>query len=164
MKIDNNKLFHVAGITSNILCVMFAIGLFIQLVCMLWLCLMPDKLADFFESFRIWQPFITDMYPYSQAKAELSASMLTYAFAVFFTRNTALIFKALKNGESAYVSILRKIAVVAIICSCAIPLVHNLTFTSFVSSGFTRAGVDIGMMLFGLALLTFSLCYTKDKN
>ena len=164
MKTDNTKLFHTAWIISNILCVLFAIGLFIQLVCMLWLCLMPDKLADFFESFRIWQPFITDMYPYSQAKAELSASMLTYAFAVFFTHNTALTFKALKKGERVDGGVLKKVSVVTVCCSCAIPLVHNLTFSAFVSSGFTRAGVDIGMMLFGLALFTFSLYYTKSKN
>ncbi|MBR5460584.1 MAG: hypothetical protein IKV53_06910 [Clostridia bacterium] len=164
MKIDNNKLFRTAGIISNILCVLFSIGLFIQLVCMLWLCLMPDKLADFFESFRIWQPFITDMYPYSQAKAELSSSMLTYAFAVFFTRNASLTFKSLKNGVGVDKSILKKVSVIAIICSCTIPLVHNLAFASFVCSGFTRSGIDISMLLFGLALLTFSLYYTKNKN
>jgi hypothetical protein len=130
---------------------------------MLWLCLLPDKLSEFFENIQIWRPFITDMYPYSRAIAELCTSMLTYAFAIALTKNSAEVFSGLEKGNPIKASTVKRVAIIALICSVAIPLVHNLAFRVFVSGSFSKMGIDIGLMLFGLLLYTISLGFVKNN-
>ena len=162
MNLDNKKLFHIAYITSCVLFGVFIAALVIQFICMLWVCLMPDKLSGFFGKVQIWKPFITDMYPFSRAKAELSSSMLTYAFAILFSRCAMSVFHDLENKMSVSVRMIKKTSVIAIICSVLIPVVHNVAFSTFTTSSFSRCGIDIGMLLFGLAMLVVSLCI-EDK-
>lgn len=164
MSLDRNKIFRISKYVSCVFCTLFAIGLFIELICMLWLCLMPDKLSDFFEKFQIWRPFITDMYPYARAKAELCATMLTFAFAVCFSYNAYNVFSCLEKGDSVCAVRLRRLSIVSIVCSVLIPAVHNLAFNTFTNGSFSKAGLDLGLLFIGLALFITSLCIVNNEE
>ena len=161
---NKEKIFNISKYVSIILCVFFTLGLVIQLICMLWLSLMPDKLSDFFEKYKIWRPFITDMYPYTRAKAELCATMLTYAFAVCFSYNAYTAFSCLAKGESVCAVRMRRLSVISILCSILIPVVHNVAFDTFTSGAFSKAGIDFGLLFIGLVLFIASLCMVKNKE
>ena len=164
MDLNKNKFFRISRYVSNILCSVFIICLAIQFICMLWLSLMPDKLSDFFEKFQVWRPYITHMYPYSRAKAELCASMLTYAFAVCFSYNASRVFLSLEKSEKISGDRIKKVSVLALVCSVVIPSVHNVAFDIFTSGSFSKMGIDFGLLFVGIVLLAISFCVVKNKE
>ncbi len=158
------KFFHVSKILLAILCALFIVALFLQFVCMLWVCLLPDKLADFFENFRIWKPFVSDMYSFKQATAELCGSMIAYAFAIYFTKSSCDIFASLEKGESLPLEKVRKISVAAIISAVLVPLVRNIAMETFVNGDFVKDSFDVGLFAFGAVLFAFSYSFIKGKD
>ena len=157
------KLFRVSKFVFAALCALFIIGLFLQMVCMLWICLLPDKLAGFFESFCIWRPFVSDMYRFNQATAELCSSMLTYAFAVFITKNAWDIFSSLEKGEAFPILKLRYLALSVLLSALIVPFVESTAFKVFVGTANVKATFDVGMLALGLLLAVLSFGIT-NKN
>jgi len=164
MDLNKTKFFKISRYISNIFCTVLIIGLAVQFICMLWLSLMPDKLSDVFERFQVWRPFITDMYPYSRAKAELCASMLTYAFAICFSYNASCVFLKLEKGEALSCDRIKKVSILAFVCSVVIPVVHNVAFNIFTNGNFSRMSLDFGILFVGIVLFMISVCLVKNKE
>ncbi len=158
------KLFHISKIIMAVMCTFLIIGLFLQMVCMLWVCLMPDKLAHFFEAFPIWRPFVSNMYLFSQATAELCGSMLSYAFAIYFTKTACDIFSMLEKGEALPICKIRRLSIGAIVGAVLVPLVKNVAFGIFVESNYVKYTLDVGLFSFGIALFAISYSFIKGKD
>lgn len=161
---SNVKFFRVGKIVTSLLCTVLIIELFLQLVCMLWVTLMPDKLAHFFEVVRIWRPFITDMYSFGKATAELCSSMLSYAFAIYFTKIAYDIFTSLEKTNTLPADKIKNVGLGVIVSAVVIPLVRNKAFSVFVNAGYVRDGFNVGMIIIGVVIFTLSGLLIKKEN
>ena len=158
------KTFKILKIVFTVLCIFFIVGLFLQIACMLWLTLMPDKLSAFFERVQIWRPFISNMYPFKRATAELCVSMLSYSFAIFFTKNARDIFSTLSKKEELPVNLIKKEALVLLACFIVLPLVHTIAFSIFVGGNFVRFTPNLSLLAVGILLLGLSGSLIKNKE
>ena len=161
---SNVKLFRAGKIVAALFCVALIIELVLQFVCMLWITLVPDKLAYFFEDFRIWRPFITDMYSFGKATAELCASMLSYAFAIYFTKAAYDIFTSLEKTNTLPAEKIKNIGLGIIASAVVIPLVRNMAFSTFVNERYVKDSFDVGMIVIGTLIFTLSKLLIKKEN
>ncbi len=160
----NVKLFRIGKIVTALLCAVLIFELFLQLVCMLWVTLVPDKLANFFEHFRIWRPFVTDMYSFGKATAELCSSMLTYAFAIYFTKISYDIFLSLEKTNTLPADKIEKIGFGVIISAVIVPFVRNMAFSTFVNAGYVKDSFNVGMIVIGVVMFSLSKLLIKKEN
>ncbi len=157
----------IAKIAKILYYVMILI-IFCETVSFAWQALMPGKLTNFFNIFRIYAPFISNIDNNALCLFELAGNLFNnlFIFAVFhIIHKTFKIFSANLNIEEI-VPHIKKLAVILIAESFAVPIMKSIAYAVFVKLPVPTGTLDfcpviIGLLLYFIAIMIQSTYITQ---
>ena len=125
----------------------------------MWQALMPGKLNGFFEVFRIYAPFISNIDNNGLCLFELAGSLFSALFVFLILVMIRRAFKKLSETLSLedVTHEIKLISVILIIDAIAVPIVKAICYTVFVKLPLPTGTIDLVPIILGSILYFFAI-------
>lgn len=140
-------------------------------ICFMWQALMPGKLNGFFNIFRIYAPFISNIDNNALCLFELAGSLFNNLFIFLMLHVSSRLFKKLAEtvSLSTVTHELKAVSLLLIAESIAVPVLKTVCYTVFVklpipSGMFDLMPITIGAILYFVAVIIQSKAVLKDDR
>ncbi len=156
---------------SKILTVIMVIIIACETVCFMWQALMPGKLNGFFNVFRIYAPFISNIDNNALCLFELAVSLFNNMFLFLMLTVTKKMFVKLSDNVSLSLVTheMKELAWVLISSSILIPIVKTVCYTVFLKlpspmMSYNIVPVAVGGILYFIAVIIQSKAILKENR
>lgn len=151
--------------------VIAVIIIFCETVCFVWQAIMPGKLHSFFNTVKLYLPFITDIDNNALCLFELAVSIFKNLFAfVILTVAKRMFLKFSKTFSLGSITAeIKTLALILIADALALPLMKIISYQIFTkevipSGTFDVSPIFIGGLLYYIALVIQSKSVFKEEN
>lgn len=157
--------------TIKVLIILILVIIGCEIICFMWQALLPGKLIGFFNIFRIYSPFISNIDNNALCLFELSGSMVNNIFIFMMLYVSYHMFQKLAETVSlSKVTYEMKILSLLLIADAiAVPVVKVICYWVFVklpvpSGMFDMMPIAIGAILYFVAIIIQSKAVLKENQ
>ena len=159
------KLTEKLTLSSKVLYIVTFILMICQTISFLWISLMPNKLNAFFNIFRIWAPFVSDINNIPLSRLELSLALIKCIFLFLILLNIHEIFKKLSvRLDSA--DIIRELKCLSLIFlseSIVLPILRAIVWTIYLKTSHPLGLLDFTPLAVSLVLYYIAI-FIQSKS
>lgn len=156
---------------TRILFILMIIIIVCESICFMWQALMPGKLTAFFNAFRIYAPFISDIDNNALCLFELGGTLFNNVFVFMILNVLYKMFSILKEtiSLSSITHELKVLASLLIAESIAVPIVKMVCYSVFVKLPIPSGTIDVipaivGSVLYFIAVIIQSKAVLKENR
>lgn len=159
------------ALISKILYIAILLLIICQTISFVWQALMPNKLNGFFDIFRIYAPFISNIDNNSLCLYELSILIFNNLFLFVILLNLNKLFGkfTLSLSLEAITPEIKKLSLILIAESAIMPIMKNVCYSVFIklhvpTGSFDFCPLVIGALLYFVAIVIESKSVIKEKE
>lgn len=153
------KYIQRLALTSKVLYIITLIILLCETISFLWLSLMPNKLTSFFNVFRIWAPFVTNLDNTALSRYELATGIVqhVFLFLIFLTLRETFLKLEPNLNFSDIARQLKKLSLIFIAESLILPVFKTVSCNVYLGNAVPLETVDMCPVIIGALLYFFSI-------
>ncbi|MBQ7897914.1 MAG: hypothetical protein IJ323_05750 [Clostridia bacterium] len=134
---------------TKIAYIITVIAIFLQTVSLIWLTIMPNKFIKFFDSVRIYEPFITNIKNSALSLFELSTGIVAFLFLFVILRCLEKILLSLKEELNLFKvgANIKTLSLYFLSEAIAVPILKVITYSIFVKETVPAGILDVSALV-----------------